>query len=96
MRIELRGWQVREAIRDYLSDYYGLKICDDEDMEEMVHEFRYQSIAYKKHKNGKIMKDESGRPIIDQENTRHVCSSAHVDEYESDFHFYLMPTRGES
>ena len=95
MRIELRGWQVRDAIVDYLRDNYGLDI-QEEDMEEMEHEFRYRSIAYKKYKNGKTMKDEHGRMIIDEENTRTVCSSAYVDELESDFHFYLMPTRGES
>ena len=95
MRIELSGWQVRDAIRNYLSDNYGLDIHDDEEMEEMQHEFMYRNIAYKKHKNGKVMKDENGRPIVDKENTRTVCSSAYVDEYDSTFYFYLMSIKGE-
>ena len=95
MRIELSGGQVRDAIRNYLSDNYGLDI-QDEDMEEMEHEFMYRSIAYKKYKNGKVMRDENGRMIVDEENTRTVCSSGFVDEYDSHFHFYLMPTQGES
>ena len=95
MRIELSGWQVRDAIRNYLSDNYGLDLMD-EDMEDMEHEFMYRSIAYKKYKNGKIMKDENGRMIIDEENTRTVINSGLVDEYDSHFHFYLNPTRGVS
>jgi len=93
MRIELSGWQVRDAIRHYLEVNHGLDI-QDEDMEEMEHEFMYRSIAYKKHKNGKVIKDENGRMIVDEENTRTVCSSAFVDEYKSTFHFYLLPTQG--
>lgn len=42
------------------------------------------------------MRDENGRMIVDEENTRTVCSSGFVDEYDSHFHFYLMPTQGES
>ncbi len=45
MRIELSGWQVRDAIRNYLSDNYGLDIPDDEMMEEMQHEFMYRNIV---------------------------------------------------
>ena len=95
MRIELSGWQVRDAIRHYLEVNYGLDIHDDEYMEEMQHEFMYRNIAYKKHKNGKVMKDENGRMIVDEENTKTVISSGFVDEYDSTFYFYLMPTKGE-
>ena len=94
MRIELSGWQVRDAIRNYLSDNYGMDIYD-EDMEDMEHEFMYRSIVYKKYKNGKVMKDENGRMIVDEENTKTVISSGFVDEYDSTFYFYLMPTKGE-
>ena len=90
MRIELSGWQVRDAIRNYLSDNYGMDIYD-EDMEDMEHEFMYRSIVYKKYKNGKVMKDENGRMIVDEENTKTVISSGLVDEYDSTFYFYLMP-----
>ncbi len=44
MRIELSGWQVRDAIRNYLDDNYGIELMD-EDMEDMEHEFMYRSIT---------------------------------------------------
>ena len=49
MRIEVTGWQVRDAIRHYLSDNYGLDLVD-EDMEDMEHEFSYRKIVFKRHR----------------------------------------------
>lgn len=91
MRIEVTGWQVRDAIRNYLSDNYGLDLMD-EDMEDMEHEFSYRKIVFKKHKNGKVMKDKDGHRIIDEEKSSLVYSSASLDEYGSMFTMFIMPT----
>jgi len=91
MRIEVTGWQVRDAIRHYLSDNYGLDLVD-EDMEDMEHEFSYRKIVFKKHKNGKVMKDKDGYRIVDEEKSSTVYSSASLDEYGSMFTMFIMPT----
>ena len=59
MEIKLMGYEVLEAITNYIEIEYKIKIDADKLQDHPHLEYRVPNYAYKKHKNGKDKKDET-------------------------------------
>ena len=68
MLIQISNFEVQEALEEYLKNKYdfnlSLDMCDCFEIEYINTEN-----IYKKHKNGKVVKDQKGFPIIDDTKT---------------------------
>ena len=84
------SYEVEEAIRMYAKEKLGLDIPEDN---ISVHdypsiEYRTPIYAYKKHKNGKEIKDKYGCRTVDWEKTKY--KTQHIDfNDDAEITFYL-------
>ena len=70
MEIKLYGYELQNAIEQYLEAKYGIDIEDKIDEENpMWIRKRVPQYVYKKHKNGKYVKCEHGIKVVDYEKT---------------------------
>jgi len=92
MKIELHDWEVKEAIADYVKKEYGMNFNTDH---IDCSEFEYQETerVYKKHKNGRVVKNKDGLPVVDWKNSPRVTK--HADFHEgSSINFWLFNFEG--
>lgn len=68
MQVELYDWEVKEAIADYMKKEYGMDFNTDH-IDQAEIEYLEVEKVYKKHKNGKIVKNAYGNPEVDWENS---------------------------
>ena len=88
MRIELDGWEIREAIEGYINAKHDLDIDFSEMFEYPCFEYTEREIVHKKHKNGKVKKDKDGMWIIDESKTKYVAKYGEVTD-ESSISFFI-------
>ena len=69
MEIKLMGFEVLEAIKNYVEIKHNIKIDIDELQDSPYLEYKVPNYAYKKHKNGKDKRDEGGFMVIDYDKT---------------------------
>ena len=69
MEIKLMGFEVLEAIKNYVEIKHNIKIDIDELQDSPYLEYKVPNYAYKKHKNGKDKRDEGGFMVIDFDKT---------------------------
>ena len=69
MEIKLMGFEVLEAITNYIEIEYKMKIDVDKLQDNPYLEYRVPNYAYKRHKNGKDKKDKDGYMVIDYDKT---------------------------
>jgi hypothetical protein len=82
MIIKLYDWEIKEAIADYVKKEYGMSFNTNHiDCSEF--EYEETEKVYKKHKNGKIVKNEYGHPEVDWENSLRVTKIADFHEGSS-------------
>ena len=92
MRLKIDQWEVLHAIERYLKDEYGVEYDITEGLEDNpVIEYQETVRAFKKHKNGRVVKNEHGFPIIDYSKTRYENRSCAWSETDS-ITFYLAPS----
>jgi len=91
MRLKIDQWEVCRAVEIYLKDEYGfdynLVDCLD-DWPLLSYQEKVQ--VFKKHKNGKVVKNENGYPVVDH--TQTTYKPAHIEWKEFDsMTLYLTP-----
>ena len=83
MEIKLYGYEVQDALEQYLEAKYGIDIEDkiDEEIPMWITQ-RVPQYVYKKHKNGKYVKCEHGVKVVDYEKTTYksVCREFNEDD----------------
>ena len=82
MNISLYQFELHEAIALYIKKGHGISI-NTEHIEYTSIEYQEREQVFKKHKNGKVVKNEHGHPQVDWENspykTKHI-SMGEIDE----------------
>ena len=92
MRLKLDQWEVLHAIERYLKDQYGVDYDITEGLEDSpVIEYQETIRAFEKHKNGRVVKNEHGYPVIDYSKTTYQNRSCTWRETDS-ITFYLAPS----
>tara|TARA_Y100000592_G_scaffold27384_1_gene43506 strand:- start:323 stop:637 length:315 start_codon:yes stop_codon:yes gene_type:complete len=99
MKIELSYFEIKDAIQEYLEKHHGLSVnldvydseCQLEDG-AMYIDYRERDKVFKKYKNGKVVKNEYGNPVVDWELSKFVKKSISFDD-TCDVSFWL---KGES
>ena len=82
MIIKLYDWEVKEAIADYTKKEYGINFNTDHiDCSEF--EYEETERVYKKHKNGRVVKNTYGLPVVDWKNSPKVSKTADFHEGSS-------------
>ena len=90
MNITLYQYEVIEAIEEYVSTKYGMDIYNIKLSDNPCIEYTEQETPYKKHKNGKVMKDSEGYKIFDHANSKFITK--HISFGETDeITLYLEP-----
>jgi len=84
MRIKMDQWEVLRAVELYFKSEYGV----DCDLAEGLHEwpvidYQEQVHVMKKHKNGRLVKNENGYDEIDHTKTTHKKASIEWSEFDS-------------
>lgn len=88
MEIKLNSWDINEAIVDYLKKKHDLDI-DFESMHDYpCFKYTEREVVYKRHKNGKVKKNQDGLWLIDDKQTKYVTKYAEVSD-DSCISFYL-------
>ena len=86
MEIKLNFYLVMNALQKYLEDQYSLKTNLDPYSEncsiadEIFIEYMELEKVYKKYRNGRIVKDKYGFPIIDREKAKYKTKYLSLDE----------------
>ena len=93
MRVKIDQWEVLHAIERYIKQEYGVDYDVTEGLEDdPVIEYQETVRAFKKHKNGRVVKDSThGFPIIDHSKTTYENRSCSWQETDS-ITFYLAPS----
>ena len=92
MNISLYQFELQAAIALYLEKEHGFTINTD-DIEYTSIEYQEREQVFKKHKNGKVMKDEHGHPEVDWENSTYKTQHLSMGEVD-EIHLSLI-NRGE-
>ena len=79
MRIKLDQWQVMQAIEEYLKNK-DIKLDLTNTYTEMYAEVTENIRQHKKHKNGKVVKNEYGHP--EWETVGQETKSLHIKEFD--------------
>jgi hypothetical protein len=99
IEVEVHYYEVVEALQLYLKENYKLDVDLDiysedcrlmDDIEVAYHELEP---VYKKYKNGRVVKNEYGHPIIDRKKSKYVKKYISFDEGSS-FTFHIKNTQG--
>ena len=91
MRLKIDQWEVLHAIERYLKDEYGVEYDITEGLEDNpVIEYQEAVREFKKHKNGRVVKNEGGFPVIDYSKTTYKNRACAWKETDS-ITFYLAP-----
>jgi hypothetical protein len=89
MKIEIDGYEVEEAILDYIKKKYGISVRVSEDDPCMTLESQERVVAYQKHKNGRIKKhSEHGYSLVDNEKSTWKTIYTHMEESDQ-ISFYV-------
>tara|TARA_R100000781_G_scaffold33629_1_gene24382 strand:+ start:654 stop:941 length:288 start_codon:yes stop_codon:yes gene_type:complete len=81
MEIKLDMYEVEQALFDYIEVKYGLDCSEnfDRDAGMFVKMYRPEYV-WKKHKNGRYVKDEHGARVVDWKKTTFKKEYAHIFE----------------
>ncbi len=91
MNITLYQYEVVEAIQEYLTQKYDMDVdLQDNSIDWPCIEYTETETPYKKHKNGRVMKDADGYKILDHENSKRITKHITIGE-EDEITFYLEP-----
>ena len=92
MKIELYHHEVLDALSEYINRTYGLECDLAEDLDSSPEiEYQVPVRPFKKHKNGRVVKNSDGYPVIDHANTTYKTDWITWNETGS-MHFYLAPS----
>ena len=87
IEIKIHYYEVMEAIELYIKENHGLNVdldiySGDCVLAEGIVEVEYRKLepVYKKHKNGKVVKNEYGHPVIDRKKSKNVKKHISFDE----------------
>tara|TARA_R100000988_G_scaffold101560_3_gene74720 strand:+ start:1965 stop:2276 length:312 start_codon:yes stop_codon:yes gene_type:complete len=90
VEVKVHYYEVVEALELYLKENYKMDVNLDIFSENCVLsegivevEYRELDPVYKKHKNGRMVKNQYGHPIIDYENSEYVKRHLSFDERAS-------------
>ena len=82
MNISLYQFELQEAIALYLEKEHNI-VLDTDDIDYTSIDYQEREEVFKKHKNGRVVKNEHGHPQVDWENspykTKHI-SMGEIDE----------------
>jgi len=82
MNISLYQFELQEAIALYLKKEHNI-VLDTDDIDYTSIDYQEREEVFKKHKNGRVVKNEHGYPEVDWENspykTKHI-SMGEIDE----------------
>jgi|TARA_R110001632_G_scaffold48433_1_gene122051 hypothetical protein len=82
MNISLYQFELQEAIALYLKKEHNI-VLDTDDIDYTSIDYQEREEVFKKHKNGRVVKNEHGHPQVDWENspykTKHI-SMGEIDE----------------
>ena len=82
MNISLYQFELHEAIALYLKKEHNI-VLDTDDIDYTSIDYQEREEVFKKHKNGRVVKNENGYPEVDWENspykTQHI-SMGEIDE----------------
>ena len=82
MNISLYQFELQEAIALYLKKEHNV-VIDTDDIDYTSIDYQEREEVFKKHKNGRVVKNENGYPEVDWENspykTQHI-SMGEIDE----------------
>jgi len=90
MQIKFDYYDLQEAIQLFVKEKFDMDI-DLEDLSPHDYpsiEYRKRVYVYKKHKNGKEVKDENGSREIDWDKSKYVTKYIEFDD-NSDITFYV-------
>ncbi len=90
MQIKFDYYDMQEAIQLFVKEKFDMDI-DLEDLSPHDYpsiEYRERVLVYKKHKNGKEVKDKHGCREVDWDNTEYVTKHIEFDD-SSDITFYV-------
>ena len=71
MRISLSTYEVIEAVADFVQTKYSMTVDSDLITESSL-EYQEREYVYKKHKNGRLKKDENGYRIVDHDKSKWI------------------------
>ena len=92
MRVKIDQWEVLHAIGRYLKQEYGVDYDVTEGLaDNPVIEYQETVREFKTHKNGRVVKNEHGFPVIDHSKTTYKNASCEWKEMDS-ITLYLAPT----
>jgi hypothetical protein len=87
VEVEVHYYEVVEALALYLKENYNMDLDLDIYSENCVLsegivevEYRELDPVYKKHKNGRVVKNQYGHPIIDRKKSKNVKKYIFFDE----------------
>ena len=93
MRLKIDQWEVCRAVELYFKEEYGVDYDLVEGLEDWpVIGYRDKVQVFKTHKNGKQVKDEDGRPVVDHTKTTYKKNSVEWKEFDS-MTFFLPSKR---
>ena len=91
MNITLYQYEVVEAIQEYLTQKYDMDVdLQDNFVDCPCIKYIEIETPYKKHKNGKVMKDADGDKIFDHANSKRITKHITFGE-DDEITFYLEP-----
>lgn len=88
MEIKLNSWDINEAIVDYIKKKHDLDIDFKSMHDYPCFKYTEREVVYKRHKNGKVKKNQDGLWLIDEKQTKYVTKYAEVSD-DSCISFYL-------
>jgi hypothetical protein len=89
MRIEIDGYEVEEAVLDFIKKKYGISVQISEHDPFMTLESQERVVAYQKHKNGRTKKHpEHGYSLVDNEKSTWKTIYTHMGESDQ-ISFYV-------
>jgi len=92
MNISLYQFELQEAIALYLKKEHGFTIKTD-DIDYTSIDYQEREEVFKKHKNGRVVKNEHGYPEVDWENSPY--KTKHITMGEIDEICLSIVSRGE-
>ena len=84
MRIKIEQWEVLKAVELYFKNEYGVDCDLVEGLQEWpLIDYQERVHVTKKHKNGKVVKNEYGHNVIDHSKTTYKKASIEWSEFDS-------------
>jgi len=100
LEIKIHSTDVMRAIEAYVKEQYGLDTNLDVHSEDcaisegvVMVDYKKLDRVYKKHKNGKLVKDQNGHTITDWEKSKYINKWIAFDE-SCEISFHLVNEKG--